>query len=114
MVRKINTTLLFLLLSFGSLYVQEIPDCMCTPHYWVEDGEDLYNNNNRVLDTCGIKHYSSNCDSIFWLNYDSYNYINSRLYAIYYWYIIFKVDAIPIPAVPQDTTIWVIWQAIDT
>jgi hypothetical protein len=111
MKMKILLLLLLLLAPVKIVLPQEIPECCCSPEYWIEDNSFLYNYDRIVLDTCGINFYSSKCDSSYWLNYD--NNVFSRLYAKNYWDIKFEVEAIPIQAY-DDTTIWVSWEDIDT
>ncbi|MFH1050980.1 MAG: T9SS type A sorting domain-containing protein [bacterium] len=115
MKTKLLILFLLLLAPANKLLVQEIPDCKCSPKYWMEDSTLISNSDNSFLiDTCGIPKWFESCDSTLWYYIKHYYEPYYRCYAKYSWRIKFEVDAIPIPAVGADTTIFVSWEEIDS
>ncbi len=111
---KILLFLLLIIVPANKLLVQELPDCKCSPQYWMEDSTLIGNSDNSFLiDTCGIPKWFESCDSTLWYYIKHYYEPYYRCFAKYSWEIIFQVDAIPKPA-KGDTTIIVTWEEIDT
>ncbi len=106
--------LLLGLITFSPHLVRCQSACTCAPETDTVRGR--YNRGTYSIDTCGLGGTYATCYEAYLAANDKWgsDAFEPREYTKGYWNIDFKVEAIILPAAPDDSVLSVTWRAIDS